>query len=190
MYTYVRLTMKHIILLGIMMLFFGMAFSQSIETVSTADFDIRDSINNEYNLIRTDLEGNIIWSIPIDASNNPFDFSHGTYLVCGFTSIEKGKIIDNPCDYDYWIVKIINDITIDAYPNPASREFNIALSSYTSPLDFYLYDVQFKLLRSFKLTNFITQIQVPELSNGLYLYNIISNNKLIKTGKVCIMQND
>lgn len=181
--------MKYTILY-VLMLFCGVAFAQSNETISTNEFSIRDNIDNQYNLIRTDQNGNIIWSNPINKDNNPFDMSQGTYIVCGFTEVKNGKIIDNPCDYDYWIVSIINDIEVSVYPNPASKEINVTLNSYTNELDFYLLDVNLKLIQSRKLTNFITTISLPNLSNGIYLFNIITNDKLIKTGKVCIMQND
>jgi hypothetical protein len=171
------------------MLFFGYAFSQSNETVGTTDFEIRDDLDNEYSLIRTDLDGNIMWNSPINKYNNPFDMSQGTYIVCGFTEVVDGRIIDNPCDYDYWIVKIISNITVTVYPNPATKQVNVTLNSYTDELDFYLFDVNLKLIQSYKLTNFITPISLPELSNGLYIYNVISNHKPIKIGKLCVTQN-
>ena len=181
--------MKHI-LICVLMLFYGIAFSQSVETVGTPEFDIRDEFNNDYNLIRTDQDGNIIWSRAITESNNPFDLSQGTYIVYGFTEVVKGKIIDNPCDYDYWVVRVVGDVDIQIYPNPASREIKVTLNSFTDNLMFDLYDVHLRLLKSYILDNYITEITLPNLSDGIYLYNVISNNKLIKTGKVCIMQKD
>lgn len=181
--------MKYFILF-MLMLFGGLTYAQSPETVSTNEFSLRDDIDSQYNLIRTDQYGDIIWSKPINKDNNPFDMSQGTYIVCGFTEVAYGRIIDNPCDYDYWIVRISETIEVSVYPNPASNVVNITLNSYTNELDFYLLDVNLRLIESRKLTNFITEIPLPQLSNGIYVYDVISNNKLIKTGKLCIMQNN
>ena len=173
-----------------LMLFAVVAFAQSPETISTNEFSIRDDINNQYNLIRTDQSGNIVWSSTINKDNNPFDMSQGTYIVCGFTEVKNGCIIDNPGDYDYWIVRISETIDVLIYPNPASSEVNITLNSYTNEMDFLLLDVNLKLIESRKLTNFVTQFTLPPLANGVYIYNIISNNKLIKIGKLCVIQNN
>jgi hypothetical protein len=172
-----------------MMIISTISFAQSPETVSTNEFSLRDDIDNQYNLIRTDQNGDIVWSSPINKDNNPFDYSQGTYIVCGFTEVANGRIIDNPCDYDYWLVRIIETIQVSVYPNPAASELNIALNSYVSELDFRLLDVNLKLIESRKLTNYITTIPLPQLANGIYMYEVTSNNKLIKTGKICVIQN-
>jgi hypothetical protein len=181
---------KLLLLLGLLVLFFGVAFAQSPETVSTNDFSLRDDIDNQYNLIRTDQNGDIVWSKPINKNNNPFDYSQGTYIVCGFTEVTNGRIIDNPCDYDYWIVRISETIQVSVYPNPVASELNIALNSYVNELDFCLLDINLKLIESTKLTNYITTIPLPQLANGIYMYEVTLNNKLIKTGKICVIQND
>lgn len=172
-----------------LMLFSCRSEAQLYETICTNEFNIRDSVYDKYNLIRTDQSGNIIWATVINGDTKPFDMSQETYISCGFTAIKNGYIINNPHDYDYWLVRITNDIEVFTYPNPASCEINIMLNSFTNELNFYLLDINLKLVELRKLTNIVTPITLPRLANGIYIYNIISNNKLIKTGKICIIQN-
>lgn len=183
--------MKKLILI-ILLLLGNQCYSQSNEMVGTEIFGYRlsDAVEGTYNVIRTDENGKVVWVRPVITDNLiPFDLTDNQYIVYGFTQVKNGKIINNPSDYDYWLVKTDTTYEVTIYPNPTTTTFYVSLSNYNDGISINLYDVTHRLVFNNQITQYLNFFTLPQLSNGTYIYEIISTDKIIKTGKLCVLQN-
>ena len=183
--------MKHLALL-ILSLITIQCYSQTNEIVGSEIFGYRisDAIDGSYNVIRTDENGKVVWVKPMITDNTiPFDLTDNQYIVYGFTTIKNGKIIGQPADYDYWLVRSDLDFDVAVYPNPTTTTLYVSLSNYNEGIIINIYDVMHKLVYNNQITQYINFFNLPHLSNGTYMYEIVSKDKLIKTGKLCVLQN-
>jgi len=180
------------ILLFILLLFGNQCYSQSNEMIGSEIFGYRlsDAVNGNYNVIRTDEDGKVVWVKPVITDNNiPFDLSENQYIIYGFTEVKNGKIINNPSDYDYWLVVTDTTYDITVYPNPTTMNFYVSLSNYNDGISINVYDITRRLVFNSQITQYINFFSLPYISNGTYMYEIINTNKIIKTGKLCVLQN-
>lgn len=183
--------MKKLLLL-ILLLLGNQCYSQSIEMIGSEIFGYRlsDAVNGNHNVIRTDENGKVVWVKPVITDNNiPFDLSENQYIIYGFTEVKNGRITSDPSEYDYWLVMTDTTYDVTVYPNPTSTTFYVALSNYNDGIIINLYDVTHRLVFNSQITQYINFFNLPFLSNGTYMYEIITTNKIIKTGKLCVLQN-
>jgi hypothetical protein len=183
--------MKQLLLL-ILLLLGNQCYPQSTEMVGSEIFGYRlsDAVNGNYNVVRTDEDGKVVWVKPVITDNNiPFDLSENQYIIYGFTEVKNGKIINDPSEYDYWLVITDTTYDISVYPNPTSTTFYVALSNYNDGISINLYDIAHRLVFNNQITQYINFFNLPYLSNGTYIYEIITTNKILKTGKLCVLQN-
>lgn len=107
------------------------------------------------------------------ASNTQIFTGQNYSLRQGFQqpqSLSNGKTKDVPC-------------SVSLYPNPAhsNSDINIDLGSIVQNYDFYITDMEGKiLLKEFNLTQDRFKLKLPLLSQGVYLLIIRYN-----TGKTC-----
>ena len=75
--------------------------------------------------------------------------------------------------------------SINLYPNPTNGILNIAISAeLAGNTSLEVYDALGKLVVKETLTNETTTINTSKLTDGMYVYKVINNNKVIKIGKV------
>ena len=76
-------------------------------------------------------------------------------------------------------------LNCEVYPNPTNNEANI---SHTIPnnevLSYKLYDIKGSFVKSGRLENSNTKIDIQSLKSGTYLLNLISEGKPTKTCKI------
>jgi hypothetical protein len=183
--------MKQLTLL-ILLLLGNQCYSQSNEAVGSNIFGYRlsDAIEGTYNVIRTDEDGKVVWVKPMITDNTiPFDLSENQYIIYGFTQINNGKITSNPSDYDYWLVRSDIGYDVIVYPNPTTTTFYVSLSNYSDGITIDIYDISHKLVFNSQITQYMNYFNLPHLSNGTYIYEIVGTDKIIKTGKLCVLQN-
>ena len=167
-------------------------YSQSNEIVGSNVFGYRlsDAVEGTYNVIRTDENGKVVWVKPVITDNTtPFDLSENEYIIYGFTQVKNGKITNNPSDYDYWLVRSDMEYDIAVYPNPTSSTFYVSLSNYKDGIGINLYDITHKLVFNNQINQYINFFQLPHLSDGTYIYEILMEDEILKTGKLCVLQN-
>lgn len=107
-------------------------------------------------------------------SNTTYTFSSLSSLpVCNNTSITEKNTLNN---------------SVLIYPNPNSGEFNISYSFKQEGQDFILIDMLGKEVKQIKLENRkgIKNIDVSDLSNGIYSYKIVNKKDVITSGKLSI----
>lgn len=82
------------------------------------------------------------------------------------------------------------DGLIKIFPNPANNELYVVVNTEEigSDATINLYDVNGKVALKAVLNNQTTQIDLSQFVSGVYFYQIIANNKLIKSNKVVIIK--
>ncbi|MES2763872.1 MAG: GEVED domain-containing protein [Bacteroidota bacterium] len=74
---------------------------------------------------------------------------------------------------------------INIYPNPTNGILNISISTeLAGATSIEVYDALGKLVIKETLTSEITTINTTKLTDGMYMFKVISNNKAIKIGKI------
>ncbi len=70
------------------------------------------------------------------------------------------------------------------YPNPTIGEVTIELNNIANNTTFEAYDVIGKLMIKEILTKEKSTINISKLNNGIYIYKLLNENKIIKTGSL------
>ncbi len=180
--------MKHLILIVALTMLYNQAISQVRETIAFSIARIQDP-GDAYNLIRSDQDGNVIWSHDLTTDNTPHNYSDDFYIVCGYTTVVGGKIIANPGDYDYWLVLRSPDPTVNVYPNPTSDLLNVVLNNLEQNTTVRLYNTQMKLITIYNIDNYRNLLALPQLANAIYIMETRVNNSVINIQKICVQQN-
>ena len=74
-----------------------------------------------------------------------------------------------------------SDTEIVLYPNPSSSiiKYNFSSLSYNNDVLFKIFDITGKEIKIIKKNDAIGEINIDDLSNGIYIINIYINNKII-----------
>jgi len=150
------------------------------------NYQINCNLNNQYDLVRTDQDGNIIWKISYYNSTNGFDSSRSEYIVFGYTNEKNGKITSTPSDYDYWFVpkKINYDFLI--YPNPNLGTFNIYSNYFDDNTQLEIFDGLSRLVLKNKINDYNMIVNLNNYPKGFYFIKIFNNETILKFEKICI----
>jgi len=91
--------------------------------------------------------------------------------------------------YEISIVTSLEDLAIDikaqVYPNPTTDQLvlSVGTEEYKN-LRYLLVDLQGKVIKTDRIINSNSTLDVSKLSNGTYFLRVLSNNKPIKTFQV------
>jgi type IX secretion system substrate protein len=77
---------------------------------------------------------------------------------------------------------------IQVYPNPVNNELTISIEDVNGIYMLNMYQISGKLIIEEKLNTSISNIDVSSLENGIYFYEIISENGEKLTGKVSVVR--
>ena len=77
---------------------------------------------------------------------------------------------------------LMPSVKVKLSPNPATRFLKIELGSEIENGYFEIYDAQAKLIRQLSLNGNTSQIDVSDLSTGMYYYKLTENTKLLNSG--------
>ena len=72
------------------------------------------------------------------------------------------------------------------YPNPSSGNFIVSFENPLADANIQIFDMQGRIVHAQKATQSKTVINVSNLSKGMYLLNVISENKIMFTDKIII----
>lgn len=136
------------------------------KTLDAVTWEVLDTMSNNedklYSLIDNNYEGNVTYyqlkKTDLNGKDTWYDISAA----------------DCPA--------IVNSALI--YPNPMVTTATITINEVSNENDYELkiYNYSGVEVVSKKITNQITSIESDNLSTGTYIYNLINNNKLIKSG--------
>ena len=128
-------------------------------------------------LLTTGIGFNYLWSVG-DTTQSILITSPGTFAVTYSDSngcYVEASIIITEEDF-VGIADVGNDLELNVYPNPASKEIFIE-SNANGAFDVKLSDVAGNLIKQWKLDLSSTnQLGIDNLSNGLYILTLESNN--------------
>ena len=95
---------------------------------------------------------------------------------------------------DFWeydkllsLEKSSEKIVVSVYPNPTSEFITIDLGAFdTKETSIQFYQLDGKLIYTAKITNQKTTIDIKSLGSGTYFYSILSNQDIVKSGKIIL----
>jgi hypothetical protein len=156
----------------------NICYAQEVNELTINDYN--------YNVVRVNEERKIVWTKPLLA--NQIDSLDNKFIIYGFANVKNGKITSRYLDYDYWLVRVDSSFVINIFPNPTNNVINVTLSNFSNGLFFYLYDLKGKAILKERIYGYNCLYQLPPISNGVYIYKIISQKKQIKSGQLCVFQ--
>lgn len=176
------LTIFSIIILNI-----NNSYSQEIIGLNDGtNYNLNCELFDKYDIVRTDQNGNIIWKLSFVGDNINFDDKQELYLILGFTNDKNGKILSNPSDYDYWLLPKKTKYEFSIYPNPNLGAFTIYTDYFSNTAQYEIYDSTNRLILNSKFINRYTNINLKDITQGIYFLRIYDNNETLKFEKICI----
>lgn len=137
------------------------SISSFINTLLT--IDTTQLIHNDWKLFTIDLSNYTGQNIYIAFNEHVTDnFNEGAFIAVDLVTIQSGSIVND---------NILNNVFV--YPNPASTNLYIANSTINQ---IELYDISGQKIAEYFNTQ---QINVSNLSNGMYLIKVITPDKVI-----------
>lgn len=130
--------------------------------------------------------GDSIWKV-----DSVFDFNscfiiRNDTLITICCSCWDGSIVYYKSDSPLLVKKSsANNFLVNVFPNPVTSEIQIK-HSYTVPTNFTLYNIIGKVVLEKVLFSQFENINITQLSNGLYFYTIMVNNAIISKDKIII----
>jgi hypothetical protein len=156
-----------------------------------------------FRLIRFDRDLNIIWDRSYRRDGrmemHSLEVDHdGNIIMAG---VYNPRANNNLYDFDLFVLKVdstgnlntvglndskkIDPINYSIYPNPASNQFTIKQYNVLEDYELKLMNINGQLIKSTQLKSQTEQqINIEGLTKGIYLYQLISSNGKIATGKL------
>jgi len=160
----------------------------------------------DYWVVKLDTNGNMLWEQSYGGNMQEvclsmISTSDNGLAIIGMTAGNSDDVTGyHGGPFDYWVVKLnpdsttgINEISnpdgVSIYPNPTSGTFTLSIRNYEySPAqagrngEIRIYDVLGQEVYSQLITNNSTTISLPDISNGVYFYQL-TNGKETYRGK-------
>jgi type IX secretion system substrate protein len=151
-------------------------------------------INNDYFTVERSRDGNEFEEAgKIDGAGNStsvLNYSLTDYNPYKGISYYRLKQTDFNGDYSYpqvVTVKIFEDASdILIYPNPSNGIFNIIKNNMDTPVEFFMFDMEGRLVWKSKLTNASMQIDIRNFGKGIY--NLQSTSKEVNKNFRVVIQ--
>jgi hypothetical protein len=83
---------------------------------------------------------------------------------------------NNFCVNNTGINHTIDNIEIKLYPNPSSSNLNIVMSSFISPTNFEILDINGKMVKKFVMNSNGYFLNIDTLSKGFYLLKFYNSS--------------
>lgn len=147
-------------------------------------YQLPEYISANYNIVRTNQKGRVVWEIPYSKDFFYFDTTQGSYLIFGYTSIRNNVIFNNPSDYDYWLVANENINTTLLYPTLTTGIVYLYIRDVTELHYINIYNLNLQLLYNNVIVNNLSTLNITILPQGIYIYKIYNKSSTIKTGKI------
>jgi hypothetical protein len=136
------------------------------------------------------------WSININSATGSFKYQNVTYFIQKDTIVLVENLETNaPCDYTRLLFKVkttgaedvLNTINVLVAPNPFTEKtiFYLHNSPYLQH-ELLLFDQLGRLCRKETFETSRYELERKELPEGIYLYQLRSEGKVLKNGKVVV----
>ncbi len=145
----------------------------------------------DYWVVKLDSTGVIDWQKCLggtasDAASSIQQTIDGGYIVAGQSYSNDGDVTGNHGNEDFWVVKLsphigVAEITklseFSVYPNPTNNQVTVKANSKLVGKAYIIYDNMGKMVLSGQLKTENTVIELGNLPDGIYLFNVGENNK-------------
>jgi poly(3-hydroxybutyrate) depolymerase len=84
------------------------------------------------------------------------------------------------------VAEVADGASVNVFPNPNNGKYQLVIKDFFGPLDFVLYDATGKILQHEKITAAITNMNLAEITEGVYFYQLKGGSGIIKTAKLVI----
>jgi hypothetical protein len=85
--------------------------------------------------------------------------------------------------------EIVNaDEAVTVFPNPFTTSLTIKLEDKFKTAEFQIFNILGAVIMTTNLTEQMTTIETSSLPSGVYFYKVITNTKLIQSGKIISQQ--
>lgn len=153
----------------------------------------------DYWVVRITDTGSIEWQKCLGGADDDLAFgveqtTDGGYIVGGYTTSNDGNVTGNHGAKDYWAVKLdpdgigINEIsisdTLNVYPNPANSVINVKMANTWVGAVYNIFDFTGKAVLSGAISKETFQIDLGDLSPGVYAIQVRTNGNMAKTSFV------
>jgi len=99
-----------------------------------------------------------------------------------FNDVKALYEIPEVCNYAMGSAELLNDHTIQIYPNPVASTFKIKSGKELKNASFTIYDLPGKDVKNIIVNGKYVEIDRANLSAGMYIYKIVQNGQLISKG--------
>lgn len=127
-----------------------------------------------------DGEGNILWSSKEFnvVFNDIIEMKNGCISLIGYslTKIEQIALIE--IKQEYILNNVIDNDSIGVFPNPV---VDISILNISDDSKVYVYNIEGKLIKQYFNSNI--KIHQTDYNAGIYIYQVVKNNIITKTGK-------
>lgn len=114
--------------------------------------------------------GQLFYNSAIGSSGSTIEGVQQPYEISVISGIEENDLIN---------------LTVSVYPNPANNYLNLHINEFDiTGLSFRIFDMQGKLLKSEKISNNLTIIDMNNFVPATYLVKIYEDTRGLKTFKV------
>lgn len=137
-----------------------------------------------------DLEHNVIGTDGDYAVNNKFSITYTIGELVTEYAIDTTLEVDLTQGFNQSYISIVSiedhilDVDINVYPNPAIDHLNVSLSEIYNQLNYYLYDINGKIIKQAKISETNFKIWFSSISTGTYLLVFTNDGKKLKTLQV------
>lgn len=103
--------------------------------------------------------------------------------------VDTNQTNQNPfISYDNWHVGMneVQNLGVTVLPNPSTSHFTICAPGINTNAYFNMYDAYGRLVKQEILTSSNTTIQRGALPNGIYFWQVSSNEKVLSSGKLVL----
>lgn len=125
----------------------------------------------------------------IDRFNGDTVFLKLCSIPCSFVYSGNTSYCLATCDYATSVENLSNPRNMSLYPNPGNGR---VILNYTLRQDdvgeIKIYDLTGKLIQKDELNSNSNELQLTNLSNGIYLYQVFVNDRIVKSDKLVIIK--
>ncbi len=107
-----------------------------------------------------------------------FSTNGESYFFNGASSCENTTVLN---------ISSLNENSIHLFPNPVSEKATLTIPQENSSLSFIVYDVNGKKLMEQDISEESTSLDFSSFTEGMYFYQIYSENELILTRKLLVL---
>jgi len=153
-----------------------------------------DSIGHEYfTTIKYDTDGNEVWvahySHVLNSNNVPnsmcLDNNGNIYVSGSYNCQNSSGILTIKYGHNVGITELLDNNNYNVFPNPFENFVTFTFERNLKNADLLIYDIQGRVVQLInELNKSEFTVKRSNLTNGMYFYRLVENNKDIARGKI------